>query len=410
MIAHDPAVVAALAGFALLLALLAAARHYAPRTLLPAESWVLLAGLGYGLLLRVEPRLPMLELSPSLVILTLLPVLVFSGAETLKPREVARAGPPIALLAGPGVVLTLLLIGLPLHYAFRLPLHDALLLAAAVAATDPSAVTAIFARFQVPERLNVLLEGESLFNDGTAIVAFLTVAALVFGGAQFSLGGSLLELGWTLAGAALLGTVCGAAGAALVVGWREKNRFAGISLSLATVYGTFLLAEALLHVSGAIAVIAAAWAFVWVRERAAAGDGVGAAAGGDFFARFWDYLGHLAGGLVFFALGAAVGEHDFPWSWAIPGVVLLLLMSRALLVYGCGALLWRSRWRLPLAWQHVQLLGGLRGAVSAALVLMLPEDYRYRELMLCVVLLLCLYTLLVHPALIQVYLRRRPLR
>ena len=156
----------------------------------------------------------------------------------------------------------------------------------------------------------------------------------------------------------------------------------------------------MLHVSGVITVLCASLAFVRTRHSGTLPQE------GELFVSFWAYLETLAGSILFFSLGAATGAHEFPISWVIPGIVVILLVSRFVVVYG-GALLLRAVHKpLPLAWQHVMMLGGLRGAVSAALVLMIPANYDYRIEMLCLVFVLCLYTLVVHPPLLRIYLQK----
>lgn len=399
-----------LGGLALLLLMLAALKVFARRSRLPAESWILIAGLLYGLALRPFPALPILEISPDLVILLLLPALIFASARELSPRHLKAEAAPILLFSTVGVLCTLVLIGLPLYGVTVLPLGDALLFAAAVAATDPSAVSAIFQRFRVPHRLAALIEGESLFNDGTAILVFFTVASVVTGMNMFSLTDTALAFGWMMLGAILLGAALGWCAGRLIRYWAVQNQFPGISITLALVYGGFLLAEHLLHVSGVITVVIAAWVFVFQRRAGTRPSGSPVRDGQpEFFVSFWNYVGQLAGGLLFFALGVTVGRHDFPFTWLIPGSIAILVLARVLVIYGGSLVLRLARHALPVSWQHVLVLGGLRGAVSIALLLMLPEDYIYREYMLCLALVLCLYTLVVHPLLLQAFLNRKPL-
>ncbi|MDC0661483.1 cation:proton antiporter [Marinobacter sp. SS21] len=404
-----------LGGFAVLLLALAALRVFSRHSRLPAESWILLVGLVYGELWSSFPALPLLEVSPDLVILLLLPVLVFASARSLPPRQLKSQLVPILFFATIGVVTTMALIGLPLYALTSLPLADALLFASAVAATDPSAVSAIFQRFTVPERLAVLIEGESLFNDGTAIVLFFSMATLAINMESLTVTSAAQMFAWTMVVAVVLGAVLGWCAAHLIRLWRVKNQFPGLSITLALVYGGFLLAERGLHVSGVVTVMFAAWVFMFVRGRGerppAASDGAptDSLQPPELFVGFWDYLNQLAGGILFFALGVTVGRHEFPFSWLIPGIILVLVLARVVVIYGGSALMRAGRVHLPAGWQHVLVLGGLRGAVSAALILMLPEDYVYREYLLCLALVLCLYTLVVHPFLLQAYLQRQRL-
>lgn len=397
----DHQFIASLVGVCLFLFFIATLRHYGSNSFLPPESWILLAGGVYGYLQHYHlPALPVVELSPTLVIWLLLPILIFASGRNISPRAISKEWLSILGYAGLGVVVTLFLIGMPLAWALKIPLLDGLFFAAAVAATDPSAVAAIFQRFTIPERLSILLEGESIFNDATAIVLFGLVGGLVFTGQQLDLNNAFIHFGWSIFSAIPLGIALGWVAGKLIDHWQERNQFSGLTLTIVIAYGGYIIAESVLHASGVIAVLCTALSFVHSRNK-------GRAPGeGELFVGFWQYLETLAGSVLFFALGVAVGGHEFPLSWAIPGVILMLLGSRIVVVYGLAWLLNLVRQNLPLSWQHILLLGGLRGAVSAALVLMIPHDYAYRIEMLCLVFVLCLYTLVVHPPLLRLYLQR----
>ncbi len=379
---------------------LAAVQHYAQRSPFPPELWLIISGVLYSLLQsNWFPGLPTAMLQPEVVLILLLPVLVFASGQGLSPHQLRVSWLPIALFAIPGVILTMLIIGLPMAWLIDMPWSHGLMFGAAVAATDPTAVGAIFHRFPLPERLANLLEGESLFNDGTAIVLFGATTAVALG--KTMVGGELgVQLMWSIGGAIPLGLLLGWLVGKLVMFWQEQNRFSGLSLTLILCYGTFILAEDYLHTSGVITVLCAALAFTQTR------CGPSHAHHMDTFHAFWEYLNTLASGVLFFSLGATVGHHAFFVSWVVPGVILLLLLSRAILVYG-GALVLRGVGsNLPLAWQHVLVLGGLRGAVSAALVLLIPADYPHRIEFVCLVFVLVIFTLLFHPPLLRHYLQR----
>ncbi len=400
MLEHDTTLAINVASFCVLLFVLAGIRHFSRKSILPPESWILLAGLAYGLAQPHYPPLPTLHLTPELVFALLLPILIFSSARTLSPSEVEQHGLHVGFLATAGVAITIFLIGLPFHWLIGVPLIHALLLAASVAATDPSAVSSIFQRFHMPKELTALLEGESLFNDGTAIVAFLSIAALALNAEELHATNLTLQLLWTLGAAVPLGILLGWMASKLILIWYERNHFAELSLSLVLAFASFLLAENLLHISGVVTTMFAAWSYIRKRGRPSKKEA---------FSGFWNYLNELAGSVLFFILGVTAGLHPFPLSWAIPGVIVTLLLARASLIYGSGILFWAVRQPIPLQWQHILTLGGLRGAVSCALVLMIPASYPYRNDMLCIVLVLCLFTLIVNPVVLQVYLRKNHL-
>ena len=117
-------------------------------------------------------------------------------------------------------------------------------------------------------------------------------------------------------------------------------------------------------------------------------------------------VAHHQQALLFFSLGATVGHHAFFVSWVVPGVIILLLLSRAILVYGGALVLRLSGSALPRVWQHILVLGGLRGAVSAALVLLIPADYPHRIEFVCLVFVLVIFTLLFHTPLLRYYLQQ----
>lgn len=190
----------------------------------------------------------------------------------------------------------------------------------------------------------------------------------------------------------------------LVSHWREQNRFSGLSLTLVLALGGFFLAEHYIHVSGVITTLCAVLAFVHARRATLSqleGKGV------EVFESFWDYLNTLAGGVLFFVLGAAVGGHAFQFNWIFLLVIALLLCSRAMLVYGGVPLLNLTGAHMAAGWNHVLMLGGLRGAVSAALVLLVPAEYPYRIDLLCLVFV---FTLLTQPPLLRRYLLERDLQ
>ncbi len=384
---------------------LAALRHYARRSPFPPESWLVISGVAYAIVQQnLFPALPAAVLSADTVLILLLPILIFASGRSLPVQALKQEWRAIGLFALPGVVLSTLVIGLPLAWAMDLPWSHGLMFGAAVAATDPSAVAVIFRRFGLPERLETLIEGESLLNDGIAIVLFGAATALALGEAMIGVSDVTLRLFWSLAGAIPLGLLLGWATGKLVATWREQNRFTGLSLTLILCYGSFLLAEHLLHLSGVITVLCAALAF-----RHSRCGHPPATAGHEWFDAFWGYLNTLAAGILFFALGSAVGHHAFFINWVVPMVVVLLLLSRAVLVYGSRLLLGLVKRDFPSNWQPVLLLGGLRGAVSAALVLMIPPDYPHRLELLCLVFVLIMFTLLVHPPLLQRLLQRTTL-
>ncbi|MFU8813828.1 MAG: cation:proton antiporter [Pseudomonadales bacterium] len=387
---------AAICGFFFLVATV---RHYAASTPLPAESWLLLAGIAYGLAAPRVAALPAAELNPQLVVMVLLPVLVFAGARRLPVTLLLPIMSPVALLVLVGTPLTMLAIGLSTAWLFGFPYEAGLLFGAAVATIDPAAVSRVLDRYAIPERLKLLLHAESIFGDAIAIVAFIAMAAAIVAHAELSIGTVFVT---AVRGALLavpVGLLLGWTAALLVRHWHEENRVPGLTLTLILPFAGYLLSERLLHASGIIAVLCAALAFRHTRR-------VDASERPELYDQIWTYFGSLSASILYFALGAAIAAQTFVLDWRLPTVILALLLSRAALAYGSGWLL-RARGRpLPRAWRHVIMLGGMRGAVPAALILMMPTDYPYRSELLALVFVLVGYTLIAHPLLLSAYLQR----
>ncbi|MFU8831809.1 MAG: cation:proton antiporter [Wenzhouxiangella sp.] len=397
----DSAFTIILAATCAFLALVSVLRHYAPKSPLPAESWLLLAGIGYGLLSPMAAVLPAAEPTPELILGLILPVLIFSAGRNLDVGMLLRDAAPISVMVLFGIPLTIIVIGLPVAWLLDIPFTHGLLFGTAVAATDKTSVARVLARFSIPNRLTGLLQGESIFNDAFTIVIFTSLAGVVVAQEAFS----ALQIGVESIRSILLavpvGLLLGWLAGRLVRHWGEQNRMPGLTLTLALAVVTFLLSELMLHASGIIAVLCAALAFSHTRQSPEVGEDPGHH---QLYNELWDYLGSLGGSVLYFSLGALIATQLLGLHLLLALAPLLLLISRAALIYGTGPLLRLDGQSVPLAWRHVLMLAGLRGAVPAALVLMMPADYPYRDALLLMVFTLVAYSLVVHPLLIQWYL------
>ena len=251
------------------------------------------------------PRCQCWNCPPDLVILLLLPALIFASARELSPQHLRSQGLPILLFATVGVLCTLFLIGLPLYAVTVLPLGDALLFAAAVAATDPSAVSAIFQRFHVPHKLAALIEGESLFNDGTAILLFFTMASLVIGMETFSVTNTALTFGWMVAVAVLLGAALGWCAGRLIRYWSVQNQFPAFPSPWHWCTEGFAGRKAVARLGGDHRDVCRLDVCFQRRPKPSGTDQPAAAVAGhpEFFVGFWDYISQLAGGILFLPWG-----------------------------------------------------------------------------------------------------------
>ena len=214
----------------------------------PYPVFLVLGGLALGLV----PIVPEIGLPPDLVLLIFLPPLLYSAAFFSSPRDLKANLRPIASLSIGLVLLTTITVALVAHLLVGLPRAAAFVLGAIVSPTDPVAATAIAGRLGAPRRIVTILEGESLINDGTALVLYsVAVSAVVTG--TFSLPHAVLE--FVLYGVG--GTAIG-----LVVGWviSHVRRWIGdplveITVTLLTPYAAYIPAEEL-GVSGVLATVA----------------------------------------------------------------------------------------------------------------------------------------------------------
>ncbi|HEX5274151.1 MAG TPA: cation:proton antiporter [Candidatus Rubrimentiphilum sp.] len=313
-----------------------------------------------------------------------LPALIYEGAWRLESRTMRRMWGPILVLAVPGVVCTAAIVALCVHYIGSVGWIPALLLGAILSATDPVAVLAIFRRLRLPPSLLTIVESEALLNDAVAVVIFRGVAAA----AALSATAGLWQVTAHAALGAFLGIVCGAAigGAAAALLGRTRQFVAYGVATLAGAYGAYYLAT---HFdwSGIFAVLAFGITLRLLQQRrldAACSESVG---------RFWEGIALIANAALFFLIGSAIDiTHIGP---ALPISLLtavIVLASRFAIVHG---LLEFSRPRLHLAWLTVVRMAGIRGALSLALALAIPQGVAGRELVVNVTFVVVVVTLLV---------------
>jgi CPA1 family monovalent cation:H+ antiporter len=394
-------VVSVVLGVVVLLLVATIVRSISQRVEIPFSILLVAVGAGIALLARAYPQLlgPVAEmnLSAELILFLFVPSLVFESAINLDVQQVKKSLGPILVLAVPGILLSTGLTAALITLLTPLPFAVALLLGAILSATDPVAVIAVFKRLGAPQRLLVLVEGESLFNDATSIVVARLVTGLVVGG-----GFALAEVGTALGTFSLVffgGIGCGLA-MGLLVGWVLRyapgDSVLVITLTAILAYASFIVAEHFLHVSGVMATVAAGLTFSgwgWMRVNRAAREQL---------SYVWEYISFIATSLIFLLVGLSVDLaalasvlHLLPW------VFLAMLVSRAVSVYGLLPLVNRfSHGPVDGRYRTVMFWGGLRGAIALALVLSLPEGVAEVPLE-AIVLGAVVLTLLVHGLTIQ---------
>ncbi len=315
-------------------------------------------------------------LSRDLIFNVILPPLIFEAALQLDWRSFRRELPATVLLAFVGVAIGALVVAFGVRLALGWSWIGAGLFGVLIAATDPVSVIAAFKEMRVERRLSMLVESESLLNDGAAAVGFAVLVAVANGGS-----GSLPVIGaslvWTIAGGVAIGA--GVAFLLMLVAGRTVDHLVEITLTTIAAYGSFLLAE---HV-GASGVLASLAAGLLVGNHG--WRGAISESGRGHVLSFWEYAAFLANSSVFILIGAREARQPLGsfYDAALIGI-LLVLVGRAVTVYPLCLVLWPTKLRISLAYQHVLFWGGLRGALALALALALPAQIPERQAIIVV--------------------------
>ncbi len=331
------------------------------------------------------------EAFEEVVVFLFLPVLVFAAALGMDLRAFVRNLSAILALSVLAFLVSAVLVGFTVHWVLGTALAAAVLFGALISATDPVAVVAVFREVGVPRRLLTLVEGESLLNDGVAIVLFAILLEAATGGSVSVLGG-VLDFVAVFGGGALIGLLLGLV-AALGMPWLD--RLPAAALSLAVAYGSFVLADAVLGFSGVMATAAAGMVLAGLAPSRASAE---------VREQMWEALDYVANALLFLLIGLVIGpgllvEH----AGAVVLAAIVVLAARALAVVPMVWLLERLAHIPRLGWRNEAVLiwGGLRGGVALALALALPEELAERELLVALTGGVVLVTLLLNATTIR---------
>ena len=327
----------------------------ARRLRLPYTVGLVLIGLAVTLLSPLQ-----IQISPQIILALLIPPLVFEAAFHIGIDDLRRDFWLILLLAVPGVILTTLLVGWLVAEGTGLAIQITLVFGAIVSATDPVAVVALFRRLGAPRRLQVLLEGESLFNDGTAIVMFSLMVSIASAG-TFSWTSGVAEFITISGGGVLVGILLGMLISQFIS--RIDEPLVETTLTVVLAFGSYLVAESL-GVSGVLAVVAAG-----IVNGNAGPRGMSPTTRVVVF-NFWETAAFLANSFIFLLIGLTINLQTLFANWqAIGWAILAVLLARAVSIYGFSIF---GR-EIPTNWKHVLYWGGLRGAIALALALSLPD-------------------------------------
>ena len=406
--AESELIVTLMLGVSLLLVVISAVHRYTRNFIIPGVSFLMFLGIILATApiigLEVEEFYDVIEGIPEIILFVIIPILIFESGRKLKIGQIKKEAVPIGFFAIIGVVITILIIGIGVKSVFQIPFIDALLFGAILAATDPVAVGVIFKKYPIPHRLSVIIEGESLFNDATGVISFNVVKGIIFSGAAFSLLDVSLSFIWSMVGAIALGTGIGWFGGKILDKWKA-DEFVDFTFSLGLGIGGYIIADHFLHISGVVTTLFTAMLIITTHKEISKGVR-------KLFHRYWDYLGFITNSILFFLIGIPLLTVEAAEGVGIMLILIIvtpfaiMMLSRAAIVYGGSTFLRIFRVKIPVQWQNILTLGGLRGGMAVALVLSLPAEYEFKNQFVSLIIPLIAINLVVNPILLNQYLKK----
>lgn len=373
---------------------------WAKKLKLPHTVFLVVIGLFLGLL----SNLPFFhffqefQLTPELLFYLLLPTLIFESAYNINVRRMVEETWIILILSIIGLIVSTIAIGAGLYFlldliGYTIPFIVALLFGALISATDPVAVLALFKEYGAPRRLSLIFEGESLFNDATAVALFLVLLDVTINGYH---GGSTIIEGTVsflsmMIGGIIFGVIVGGIFAKLV-GLARENEIASITLTIVLAHITFISSEILSHhlhfgefhlaISPIIATTIAAL-FMGNYGRSKINPKAE-----EFVEKLWGQFAFMANSLIFILIGVIVAS-VLNISISMIGVILITILvvaiARAISIYpvvGLFNVAVEKSKKIPMSWQHLLSWGSLRGALAVTMVLLIPDDIKVEGWML----------------------------
>ena len=351
-----------------------------------------------GFLIALMPSSPQLPLSRELIFNVLLPPLVFEAALQLDWKRFRGELPLTLTLAFAGVGIAAVVVAAGMHMLIGWSWIGAALFGVLIAATDPVSVIAAFREMGCLPRVSMVVESESLLNDGVAAVGFAMLSAIAVG-ASPSAGSVIPAFVWTLGGGVAIGLLVSAA--ILVIAGRTNDPLVEITLTTIAAYGSFLIAEHFKS-SGIISALTAGLLI------GSFGTRFLSAQGRDRVGWAWEYFAFLANSFVFILIGMSVANQPLRQLGSASAVIAiaLVLAGRGLSIYPLSALFNASRWKLPPSFQHTLFWGGLRGALALALALAVPTSVAERNAIILTAFVVVAFSILVQGLTMPMLIKR----
>lgn len=343
------------------------------------------------------------NLSTNVIFFVLLPLLLFESALHINFHQFRLQFKTITFLATFGLLISIFATGIGLSLLIGLPFGVALLFGALISATDPIAVLALFKNLGAPKRLALLTEGESMFNDATAVILFRLISGFVV--AQQTLKTQtiftgVLEFLYVFIGSIILGTILGYL-TSLAISKIINNRIVETTLTAALAIGSFVFAEHFLQLSGVITTVIAGIYIGNFGKTKISGGVI------HFIEEMWEYGGFFAVSLIFFFTAFNLNVNlltqrltDIFW------LIIVILIARSIAVYLSFYLsnhlkFFKNEPNVPISWQHTINWGGLRGIIPLVLVYSLPDEFPYKNDFLAYTLAAFMFTLFINATTIK---------
>jgi CPA1 family monovalent cation:H+ antiporter len=394
--AQDSLILAVVVGTVALLAVSALTMALTGRLRLPYPVALVLVGVGVALLAPwMPPELAALlsqDIPPEVVFYVFLPTLVFEAALNIDARGLRDNLVPVLALSIPGLLIAALVVATILVAFTPLGWPAAILVGTMLSATDPAAMP-LFREVGAPSRLGLLVEGESLFNDATAIVVSKILIGVILGGVLTlgTIGEGVLEFGLVFVGGMAVGWAMAVA-TGWILGRVEADPFVEVTLTTILAYASYLVAEVALDLSGVMATLAAGLVLSgWGRTKVSPEVS-------EYLHQFWDYIAILANALIFLSVGLRIDLGALQAAGgSIALVIAAMLVGRGLAIFGLMPVAAHSAGREPVdrRYQTVVWWGGIRGGTSLAIALALPAALPGREDYIVLVMGAVLFSILV---------------